>query len=61
VAVYLAGMTGPIGQLVEGSESPTYCTDMCINFERCLFCYDNDMGVVAKFKMLLQNIPLMSQ
>jgi len=59
--VYFFGMTGPVSQLVRGSKSCGYTTDMGVKFEGCLFCHDDDVGVVARFKMLLQNLLLMSQ
>ena len=63
MVVYLFGMTRPVGQLVRGSRSCSWTTDMCIKFEVCLFSHDDDddVGVVARFKMLLQIILPMSQ
>jgi len=61
VVVYLFGMTGPIGHLVRGSISCSCTTDMCVKFEGCLFCHDDDVWVVARYKMLPQNLLLMSQ
>lgn len=52
--VYLFGIMGPVSQLVRGSKSCSYTTDMCVEFEGCLFFHDDDVEVVAKFKMLLQ-------
>lgn len=59
--MYLFGMTGPVGQFVRGTKSCSYTTDMCVKFEGYLFCHDGDVLVVARFKMLLQNVLLMSQ
>ena len=48
--MYFFGMTGPVGQLVRGSESCSYTTDMGVKFEGCLFCHDDDVGVVCQIQ-----------
>lgn len=50
-----------MGQLVRVSIGSSYTTEMCVNLKGWLLCHDNDVGVVTKFKMLLQNLLLMTQ